>query len=124
MKLKDVAVDCICRIACISCPTVYRKLTSLIPSTAQAYCLEFDTRFRAIEGFIFYNYTDPLHIPPDMKNSFDVVLADPPFLSEECLSKVAVTIQYLMKEKVILCTGESKCIMLLEVHISGYDCSK
>nr|KAG5693477.1 hypothetical protein BaRGS_006467 [Batillaria attramentaria] len=35
----------------------------------------------------------------------DVVLADPPFLAEECLCKTAITIRYLMKDKVILCTG-------------------
>ncbi|KAI3355697.1 hypothetical protein L3Q82_004298 [Scortum barcoo] len=40
--------------------------------------------------------------------SFDVVLADPPYLSEECLRKVAETVKYLSKGKVLLCTGEEE----------------
>ncbi|XP_075216053.1 EEF1A lysine methyltransferase 1 isoform X2 [Lycorma delicatula] len=30
---------------------------------------------------------------------------DPPFLSEECLQKTAVTVKFLAKDKIILCTG-------------------
>ncbi|XP_066400904.1 EEF1A lysine methyltransferase 1 isoform X3 [Molothrus aeneus] len=37
--------------------------------------------------------------------SFDVVIADPPYLSEECLQKTAETIKYLTKGKILLCTG-------------------
>ena len=40
------------------------------------------------------------------EKSFDVVVADPPYLSEECLQKTAQTINFLAKEKIILCTGK------------------
>ena len=73
----------------------------------QAFCLEFDDRFKVFgEDFVFYDYNEPLRLPVEFKNSFDIVLLDPPFLSEECLCKVAVTVRYLMKDKVLLCTGE------------------
>lgn len=67
---------------------------------------EYDDRF-AVHGsdFIFYDYKSPLSIPRELASSFDLVIADPPFLSEECLTKTAVTIKFLMKEKIILCTG-------------------
>jgi 16S rRNA G966 N2-methylase RsmD len=57
------------------------------------------------EDFVFYDYNEPLKLPADLKNSFDLVVLDPPFLSEECLCKMAMTARYLMKDKVLLCTG-------------------
>lgn len=40
-----------------------------------------------------------------MRENFDVVFADPPFLSEECLTKTAVTVKFLAKDKIVLCSG-------------------
>ena len=61
----------------------------------------------------FYDYKEPLNIPARIpKNYFDVVFADPPFLSEECFAEVAKTVEYLMKEKVIFCTGLCYCILM------------
>lgn len=99
------------RIACLSAPSVYQKLKQGVvdgSDRVSAVVLEFDRRFAAYgQDFIFYDYNDPLRLPADVApQSFDVVLADPPYLSEECLSKVAKTIKYLSKSKVLLCTGE------------------
>ena len=58
------------------------------------------------EDFQFYDYKEPLNLPLEMKQSFDIVIADPPFLSEECLCKTAVTVKFLAKDKIILCTGK------------------
>lgn len=67
---------------------------------------EFDERFAAFgNDFVFYDYKSPLNIPRELGSSFDIVIADPPFLSEECLTKTAVTIKFLTKNKMILCTG-------------------
>ncbi|KAK7107848.1 EEF1A lysine methyltransferase 1-like isoform X1 [Littorina saxatilis] len=94
------------RIACVSCPTTYKKIRELKGDGVQAFCLEYDERFKVFgEHFVFYDYNEPLRLPVEFKNSFDLVLVDPPFLSEECLSKVAITVQYLTKDKVLLCTG-------------------
>lgn len=98
------------RIACVSAPSVYLKLKQGVVEgwdRVSAVVLEFDRRFATYgDDFIFYDYNDPLslevRVPP---HSFDVVLADPPYLSEECLEKVAKTIKYLSKGKVLLCTG-------------------
>ena len=96
------------RIACISCPTLYTKLLQLKPTDCEIFLLEYDTRFQIYgENFVFYDYTNPLDLPAKMmEKSFDVVVADPPYLSEECLEKTAQTISFLAKEKIILCTGE------------------
>lgn len=98
------------RIACISAPSVYQKLKQLESTrsdSVSAVLLEFDRRFAAYgDEFVFYDYNNPLCLPEDLlPRSFDFVIADPPYLSEECLSKVALTIKHLTKGKILLCTG-------------------
>lgn len=67
---------------------------------------EYDERFKVFgSDFIPYNYKFPLDIARDMSNSYDLVIADPPFLSDECLTKTAVTIKFLAKKNIVLCTG-------------------
>ncbi|KAF0407986.1 protein-lysine N-methyltransferase n6amt2-like [Gigaspora margarita] len=71
------------RIACISTPTVFVKLKSIIPPLKQIINLfEFDTRFD--------------------------IYVDPPFLSEDCFTKTMITVRWLGKKdncKILLCTG-------------------
>lgn len=93
------------KIVCISCPTLYRKLKDMsCPNGTKL--LEFDTRFSCYgDDYIFYDYKDPLALPKDWKGTFDVVVVDPPFLSEECLSKAAETVKFLEPKFIVLCTG-------------------
>ncbi|XP_062313657.1 EEF1A lysine methyltransferase 1 [Osmerus eperlanus] len=98
------------RIACLSAPSVYQKLKQGVVAGSDhvtAVVMEYDRRFSAYgQDFIYYDYNNPLSLPEEVtRQSFDIVLADPPYLSLECLSKVAETIQYLSKGKVLLCTG-------------------
>ncbi|XP_056145303.1 EEF1A lysine methyltransferase 1 [Lampris incognitus] len=98
------------RIACLSAPSVYQKLKQGAVEGSDhvsTVVLEYDRRFaRYGQEFIYYDYKEPLVLPDGVApQSFDIVLADPPYLSEECLGKVAETIKYLTKGKVLLCTG-------------------
>ena len=80
----------------MSCPTLYKKLITLKNETCTAVVLEYDRRFASYgDDFIFYDYNDPLALSSDLKGSFDLVVADPPFLAEECLRKTAETIKFL-----------------------------
>lgn len=110
------------RIVCISCPTVYKKLHSL-NKEIKLCLLEYDKRFSIFgDDFIFYDYKNPLNLDDSLKQAFDVVLADPPYLSEECLSNVAKTIKFLARDKIILCTGaimEDLACKLLDVRPSS-----
>lgn len=96
------------RIACVSCPTLYKAIVdvslkdppseaevtaSSSPSSAppsslsRAIVLEYDRRFSKWgRDFVYYDYKDPSipDLPIDWRNSFDVVVCDPPFLNEEC----------------------------------------
>lgn len=94
------------RIACISCPTLYARLHSMNPADCAIVCLEFDQRFLHFgDSFVFYDYNEPVALPAQLKASFDLVVVDPPFLSEECLQKIAQTVHYLTTKKILLCTG-------------------
>ncbi|PSN32513.1 EEF1A lysine methyltransferase 1 [Blattella germanica] len=111
------------KIALVSCPTLYKTLKSQSPNH-EVSLFEFDKRFAAYgEDFILYDYKSPLDIPRHLAGRFDVVVADPPFLSEECLTKTAVTIKFLAKSKIILCTGakmEELACRLLDVKRSEF----
>ncbi|XP_075418961.1 EEF1A lysine methyltransferase 1 [Tenrec ecaudatus] len=95
------------RIACVSAPTVYQKLRERRGQAVSVYIFEYDRRFAVYgEEFIFYDYNRPLELPARIAaHSFDIVVADPPYLSEECLRKTSETIQYLAQGKILLCTG-------------------
>lgn len=70
---------------------------------------EYDERFAVFgHDFVLYDYRSPLNIPRDKSSYYDIVLADPPFLSDECLTKTAVTVKYLTKKDMLLCTGRLK----------------
>ncbi|XP_018564060.1 EEF1A lysine methyltransferase 1 [Anoplophora glabripennis] len=93
-------------IALVSCPSLYRKLKEKADPNCDITLFEYDKRFAMYgKDFIMYDYKFPLAIPRDKSSYYDIVLADPPFLSEECLTKTAVTIKFLTKRKILLCTG-------------------
>ncbi|KAJ3662356.1 hypothetical protein Zmor_006710 [Zophobas morio] len=104
VALKEVGPDA--KIALISCPTLYNKIKQNMSDTGKVTLYEYDPRF-AIYGsdFVPYDYKSPLDIPRDQASFYDLVIADPPFLSDECLTKTALTIKFLTSAKIMLCTG-------------------
>lgn len=86
------------------------------------YLLEFDERFSVFPEFVFYDFKTPFKLPLELKGTIDYIIVDPPFLSEDCQSKAALTCAWLSKSwgkvgtggvnvtaktgKVISCTGE------------------
>ncbi|XP_049634275.1 EEF1A lysine methyltransferase 1 [Suncus etruscus] len=113
------------RIACVSAPSVYQKLRELYSEDLSVCVFEYDRRFAIYgEEFVFYDYNHPLELPEKVTaHSFDIVIADPPYLSEECLRKVSETIKYLTKGKILLCTGavmEDEAAKLLGVKMCKF----
>ncbi|CAM8985322.1 unnamed protein product [Rhodiola kirilowii] len=97
------------RVACIACPTLYAYLKKLYPA-ASVQLLEYDKRFEQYGcDFTFYDYNQPNDLPSALQHSCKIVVADPPYLSRECLEKVAQTISFLAHPNdsyVLLLTGE------------------
>lgn len=110
-------------IAVVSAPSVYIQLRNILserkPSVKPRLCLlEYDKRFEVVgSDFVFYDYQQPLNLPTELKGALDRIICDPPFLSEDCQAKTALTARYLAKQwsrastssegvRFITCTGE------------------
>jgi len=94
-------------IGCISTPSVFKAIKRLFPAQA-VYLLEYDQRFsRYGDAFIPYDYSEPLNVPAHLHHSLQVVVADPPYISEECQSKTVETIRLVASPtaKIIINTG-------------------
>jgi EEF1A lysine methyltransferase 1 len=76
----------------------------------QTKIFEFDKRFESFgKDFQFYDYSkaEEENYLSEYEKKFDIIIADPPFLSEECLHKTSIIIKKIMKDnsKIILNTG-------------------
>ncbi|KAG8098156.1 hypothetical protein GUJ93_ZPchr0013g37791 [Zizania palustris] len=113
-------------VACVACPTLYAYLKTSNPDVP-AQLLEYDERFGQYGGdFTFYDYNQPEELPPAMKHAYRIVVADPPYLSKECLEKVAKTVSFLAHPEgsfLLLLTGEvqkDRAFELLNVRPCGF----
>ena len=122
------------RVACVSCPSLFKALLRLeaaaaagagdcgaggvgaspapapplarqeeatpapAPPPTRHALLEFDDRFACLGPFSHYDYRDPAAFAPAFAGAFDAVVADPPYLSAECLERTAVTVGALEKK--------------------------
>ncbi|XP_022925564.1 EEF1A lysine methyltransferase 1 [Cucurbita moschata] len=114
------------RVACIACPTLYTYLKKLGPHVS-AQLLEYDERFSQHGSeFTFYDYNEPEELPMELKHDFQIVIADPPYLSKECLEKVTRSISFLAQNResyLLLLTGEvqaERAAELMGFHPCGF----
>lgn len=89
-------------IAIVSAPSVFVKIqemkaAGLLPAYISPYLLEYDQRFSVFDRFVPYDFEQPLKLPADLKHKFDRVFLDPPFLSQDCQTKSALTVRWLLK---------------------------
>ncbi|KAF4983817.1 hypothetical protein FZEAL_854 [Fusarium zealandicum] len=91
-------------IGVLSTPSVFVALKNRL-----LVLFEHDNRFGVFPEFVFYDFQRPLQLPGSLKGSLDGVIVDPPFFSNDCQTKFALTARWLLKPKsprVIVCTGE------------------
>ena len=105
-------------IAVVSAPSVYVQLRNILAecgaeSRPKICLLEFDRRFEVLgSDFVFYDFQHPLQLPAELRGQFDRVICDPPFLSEDCQAKTALTVRFLARSwthdqlRLLSCTGE------------------
>jgi EEF1A lysine methyltransferase 1 len=126
--------DASTRIVIISAPSVYAALKKRDPNncaTKELYLLEFDDRFKILAGnkFFHYDFARPLDLPKELAGTFDRILIDPPFLSDDCQTKAALTARWLTRKdktslsksgtlqyRTIVCTGERMCSLIEKVY--------
>ncbi|OAY75596.1 protein-lysine N-methyltransferase N6AMT2-like isoform X1 [Ananas comosus] len=105
-------------VACIACPTLYVYLKKLNPDIS-ANLLEYDKRFEQYgDDFVYYDYNQPEELPAVLKHACNIIVVDPPYLSKECLEKVAQTVSFLARPQgpfLLLLTGEVQKDRALEL---------
>lgn len=102
------------KVALLSCPSMYREVKNAIrDANTMVRLFEFDTRFSIFgEDFVYYDYRNVVQNEESLikkfEKSFDIIFADPPFLSEECIENMAGIIKKIMKEDadLIVCSGK------------------
>ncbi|XP_017010475.1 protein-lysine N-methyltransferase CG9154 [Drosophila takahashii] len=98
-------------IALLSCPSLYKDIRNIHDNV---HIFEYDQRFEAYgTDFVFYDFNCVGNNPDYLKEhhrQYDLILADPPFLSQECIAKTCEIINRLQRHpsecKLILCSGE------------------
>lgn len=111
-----------------SIQTLQRHRSSDIYLSDDVKIFEYDKRFESFgKDFQFYDYNKALeeNYLIEYAKSFDLIIADPPFLSEECLEKTSVIINRLLKDAglVVLNTGSIQrelASKLLNLHECNY----
>jgi hypothetical protein len=115
-----------CRIACVSCPSIYKAIKVLLGSSStdefEVVLFEYDKRMEATlvtpfetigsakDHFVFYDFQveDPKHLIPErFWGYFDFVAADPPYLNAETLKafeKAVLLISHSHTRR-LFCTG-------------------
>lgn len=110
-QLLDGATD-ETRIVVVSAPSAFIQLKNLLVSRGtdiwvklradiiqasgeykcrpQIKLLEIDERFNVFKEFVHYDFEKALQLPPELKGSFDRIIVDPPFLSDDCQTKGTV----------------------------------
>ncbi|KAJ1835316.1 Protein-lysine N-methyltransferase efm5 [Coemansia sp. RSA 2706] len=96
-------------IAFISSPTAYVAFRNKY-SRDNAFVFEFDSRFDVFKDqFVHYDFNQPLGFAraADLKHKFKFIVADPPFLNEDCLSQTMETARFLAADgaKIMIDTG-------------------
>ena len=64
------------------------------PLPCSTTCLA-DLQTQVLGDFTLYDYKKPLDVRSELQGSFNVVVADPPYLSAECLDKAVQTMRCL-----------------------------
>lgn len=73
------------KVAFISTPSLYFAFPESERKNFKLF--EFDKKWVADPGFVFFDYNEPEKIPLGLWNSFDYVVVDPPFITQEVWAK-------------------------------------
>jgi hypothetical protein len=112
------------RIACISCPSIYRAIVKIMEDMPQdeqkndVVLFEFDERLsrlvpaaQAQRNFVLYDFREEnlaRMIPAEFEGYFDFVVVDPPYLNKDCMLAFQKAIEFVSRRDEssrLFCTG-------------------
>ncbi|KAI8953246.1 putative N6-adenine methyltransferase-domain-containing protein [Xylaria longipes] len=124
-------------VAVVSTPSVFVALKKIMAAAEytgpkpKAYLLEHDYRFAVFPEFVFYDFAHPFKLPAHLKGTVDRMICDPPFLSDDCQTKMAMTLRWLARPRttttiktssdsiglrVLICTGERMEVLVNRLY--------
>jgi len=85
--------------AFLSTPSIYFSLKDK-DVKAKSKCFDFDPAFgkKDPSGFVLYDFNKPEAIPECLHHTFDMVVIDPPYITEEVWRKYAEAARLLLVE--------------------------
>eukprot|EP00899_Mesostigma_viride_P006587 jgi/Mesvir1/1592/Mv14560-RA.1 len=100
-------------VAFLSTPSIYFSLSD--PEIKKnSYLFDLDDQWSKHPNYIRYDFNAPEDIPPDKSLAFDMVMIDPPFITEDCWQKYTTTTKLLLKPggKLLLSTIQENAPMM------------
>lgn len=80
-------------IAFLSTPSLYFSMPDDI--RARSFVLDFDKKWAADRGFVFYDFNAPTELPASLLGKCDILVIDPPFITHEVWRKYVETTRLL-----------------------------
>eukprot|EP00397_Hematodinium_sp_SG-2012_P030783 GEMP01032627.1.p1 GENE.GEMP01032627.1~~GEMP01032627.1.p1 ORF type:complete len:182 (+),score=24.90 GEMP01032627.1:62-547(+) len=107
------------RTAFLSTPSIFFSLSE--DFRQRSHFFDIDEKWKDHPNFVRYDFNEPLALADELRESFELVIIDPPFITLEVWQKYAQTCKFLLKPggKIILSTiMENETMMrdLLDVH--------
>lgn len=108
-KEKSTSKEKELRVALLSSPSLYSHVKNVAENVT---LFEFDERFASIgSDFRHFDYNRAIEDDylKEFSETFDLIIADPPFLSEECIEKMGIIVRKISKPscRTVLCSGYS-----------------
>jgi len=103
------------RVAFLSTPSLYFTLSD--EERKQCTLLDYDTTLSSqnCKSYVFYDFNYPTSIDANLRGLFDVIVIDPPFISQSVWKSYATTVTLLAKEGAhIICTTVAENEALME----------
>ncbi|KAK9829735.1 hypothetical protein WJX72_007570 [[Myrmecia] bisecta] len=102
------------RAAFLSTPSVYFSLPKGSAVRDNSYLLDFDQQWAKHPNFVLYDFNAPESLPASLHGSFDCVVIDPPFITQEVWQKYASAVHLLLapQGKIILSTISENAAVL------------
>ncbi|SPO05085.1 related to NADH2 dehydrogenase (ubiquinone) 40K chain [Cephalotrichum gorgonifer] len=112
-------------IAVVSTPSVFVEMKNILAEWPEedrpsVILLEHDERFKVFAEYVHYDYRRPFNLPGHLQGTIDRVICDPPFLNEDCQTKMAMSVRWMTRAakaaRVIISTGERMQPIVLKLY--------
>lgn len=101
-EIEQVAI----KVAFLSTPSVYFSLAKGTDVKNNSWVFDFDDQWANDKHYVRYDFNAPDSVPEELHHTFDLVVIDPPFITEDVWRKYAATAKLLLNDngKVIAST--------------------